>query len=150
MYLNDLDKYHNCNEYKLLMQLLEQQLNEDCISRQAASEFLESHAKDFKEPIIRMTLKAGASLLKNPDYVPSVTTPTTKWIPVSERMPKQNEYVGNVDKYYLIQDEFGDMQVAAYTNRGWVPIHTIGAFEYDVVAWQPLPKPYEVGKECEE
>lgn len=39
MYLNDLDKYHNCNEYKLLMQLLEQQLNEDCISRQAASEF---------------------------------------------------------------------------------------------------------------
>jgi hypothetical protein len=71
----------------------------------------------------------------------------TRWIPVSESMPKQNEHVGNVDKHYLIQDEFGDMQVAAYTNRGWIPIHTIGAFEYDVVAWQPLPMSYEEEKE---
>jgi len=39
MYLNDLSKYHNCNEYKLLMQLLEQQPNEDAISRQAMLEY---------------------------------------------------------------------------------------------------------------
>ncbi len=33
MYLDDLDKTHGCNEYKLLMRLLEQQLCEDCVSR---------------------------------------------------------------------------------------------------------------------
>lgn len=33
MYLNDLDRTHDCNEYKLLMQLLEQQPCEDCVSR---------------------------------------------------------------------------------------------------------------------
>ncbi len=42
------------------------------------------------------------------------------------------------------------MQVATYTNRGWIPIHTIETIEYDVVAWMPLPKVYKVEKESEE
>lgn len=141
MYLNDLDKYHNCNEYKLLMQLLEQQLNEDCISRQAASEFLESHAKDFKEPIIRMALKAGASLLKNPDYVPSVTTPTQKWIPVSERLPKE---IGS----YLVTIDYGNCGTA--TSMVWYHGKSFGwdfRVEGDVIAWQPLPIPYKAESE---
>ena len=33
VYLKDLDKYHTCNEYKLLMQLLEQEPCEDAVSR---------------------------------------------------------------------------------------------------------------------
>ena len=33
MYLDDLDKTHDCNEYKLLMGLLEQQPSEDCEER---------------------------------------------------------------------------------------------------------------------
>jgi len=71
-----------------------------------------------------------------------------KWIPVSERLPKQNEYVGDVCKYYLIQDEFGDMHVATYTNIGWIPINTIYALGDEVIAWMPLPKPYK--REVEE
>ena len=35
MYLDDLDSTHDCNEYKLLMGLLEQQPSDDCVSRQA-------------------------------------------------------------------------------------------------------------------
>ena len=33
MYLEDLDKTHDCNEYKLLMQMLEQPTSDDCVSR---------------------------------------------------------------------------------------------------------------------
>ena len=35
MYLEDLDSTHTCNEYKLLMGLLEQPTSDDCVSRQA-------------------------------------------------------------------------------------------------------------------
>ena len=40
MYLNDLDKTHSCNEYKLLMEMLEAQPSEDCISRQAVLDII--------------------------------------------------------------------------------------------------------------
>ncbi len=71
----------------------------------------------------------------------------TIWIPVSERLPRQNEFIGNVCKYYLVQNEFGDMLVATYTNRGWIPINTMQALEYEVVAWKPLPIPYKKEEE---
>ena len=39
------------------------------------------------------------------------------WIPCDEKLPKPNELVDNVRKYYLIQDEYGDMCVARYTKK---------------------------------
>lgn len=39
-YLNDLDITHDCNEYKLLMELLDREPCEDCVSRQQAIEFV--------------------------------------------------------------------------------------------------------------
>lgn len=66
----------------------------------------------------------------------------TGWIPVSERLPKKNEYVDDVCKYYLIQDEYGDMHVAHLSGRGWEHIESIRALGCDVVAWMPLPEPY--------
>lgn len=67
---------------------------------------------------------------------------TDGWIPCSERVPKENEYVDNVCKYYLIQDEYGDMHVAHLSGRGWETIESIKALGCDVIAWMPLPKPY--------
>lgn len=50
IYLEDLDKYHTCNEYKLLMGLLEQEPCDDAISRQAAIDAcLNGWNKDYKE-----------------------------------------------------------------------------------------------------
>ena len=71
------------------------------------------------------------------------------WIPDSEKLPKPNELVDNVRKYYLIQDEYGDMCVARYTKKGWHPIESL-FFLDDVVAWIPLPEPYKEGMENEE
>ena len=49
----------------------------------------------------------------------------TRWIPVSEKLPEENEYIGDVCKYYLIQDEYGDMHVAHLSNVGWIPMDSL-------------------------
>lgn len=74
----------------------------------------------------------------------------TRWIPCSERLPKENEYVGDVCKYYLIQDEYGDMYVAHFSSVGWIPINSLKAISDEVIAWQPSPQPYRVEKEDKE
>ena len=70
-----------------------------------------------------------------------------KWIPTSERLPKMNEFVGNVCKYYLIQDEYGDMHVAHFSKNGWTSIDGIREIRAEIVAWMELPLPYEAGSE---
>ena len=67
-----------------------------------------------------------------------------KWIPVSERLPKPNECVGNVCRYCLIQNEYGDMMVARWDGQGWEQMYQYGEYiEDEVVAWMPLPSPYK-------
>jgi len=41
LYLEDMDRNHTCNEYRLLMELLDREPCEDAISRQAAIDALE-------------------------------------------------------------------------------------------------------------
>ena len=67
----------------------------------------------------------------------------TRWIPCSERLPKENEYIGNVCKYYLIQDEYGDMHVAHLSNVGWIPMDSLKAIGDEIIAWRELPQPYK-------
>ena len=71
----------------------------------------------------------------------------TRWIPVSERLPKENEYIGNVCKYYLIQDEYGDMHVAHLSNVGWIPMDSLKAIGDEIIAWKELPQPYKAESE---
>lgn len=77
------------------------------------------------------------------------TLESQKWIPVSERLPKENEYIGNVCKYYLIQDEYGDMRVAHLSNVGWIPMHSLKAIGDEIIAWMPLPESYQGDKDGE-
>lgn len=74
----------------------------------------------------------------------------TRWIPCSERLPKENEYVGDVCKYYLIQDEYGDVYVAHLSSVGWIPINSLKAISDEVIAWKPSPQPYKAEKEDKE
>ena len=53
-------------------------------------------------------------------------------------------------KYYLIQDEYGDMHVASYLRNGWISIDSFYTLEDDVIAWMPLPERYKVETEEEE
>jgi len=77
------------------------------------------------------------------EHLPSVTQ-KSGWIPVSERLPKAGEYVGNVEKYYLVQNEYGDMLVARYTHSEyWEQIYQLKPVADEIVAWMPLPEPFE-------
>lgn len=68
----------------------------------------------------------------------------TRWIPCSERLPKENEYIDSVSKYYLVQNEYGDMLVARYAKRDyWEEIYHIGPMKDKIVAWMPLPEEYK-------
>lgn len=69
----------------------------------------------------------------------------TRWIPTSERLPKAGEYIedGDVAKYYLVQNEYGDMMVARYTHSEyWEQIYKLKPIEDEIVAWCELPEPY--------
>ena len=110
----------------IAIQALEQKPCEDSISREAVKE----------GSVMGMYHFLGI------DDLPSVTPKKDGWIPCNVRLPKQNEYIGNVCKYYLVQDEYGDMYVARCTKKGWNPIDSL-FFLDDVVAWRPLPKRYE-------
>ena len=67
----------------------------------------------------------------------------TQWIPTSERLPKAGEYVGDVVKYYLVQNEYGDMMVAKYTHSEyWEQIYQLNPIGDEIVAWRELPEPY--------
>lgn len=67
------------------------------------------------------------------------------WIPTSERLPKAGEYIGDGDvaKYYLVQNEYGDMMVARYTHSEyWEQIYQLKPIGDEIVAWRELPEPY--------
>jgi hypothetical protein len=74
-----------------------------------------------------------------------------RWISVSERLPKADEYVGNIAKYYLVQNEFGDMMVARYTHSEyWVQMYQLKPIANKIIAWCELPQPFKAESEEEE
>lgn len=72
----------------------------------------------------------------------------SKWVPVSERLPKAGEYIEDVAKYYLVQNEYGDMAVARYTHgEYWEQMYQLNPISDEIVAWMPLPEPYKAESE---
>lgn len=59
MYLEDLDRTHDCNEYKLLMGLLEQQPSDDCVSRKDVLEMFGYETAIYELPPVTPTRKVG-------------------------------------------------------------------------------------------
>jgi len=121
----------------IAIKALEQQPSDDCVSRKAVIDHINLH------PYV---VGNRSTLVLQIKTLPSVT-PKAEWIPVSERLPKENEYIGNVCKYYLIQDEYGDMYVAHLSNVGWIPMDSLKAIGNEIIAWKELPQPYKAESE---
>lgn len=100
--------------------------------------FTEDHTKQFREAY-ELAMKALRKTERK----------TGKWIPCSERLPEPNRHDAlNVDVYYLAQTEFGDMIVASYNEshegtKWWEQMYSYRIFDDEIVAWMPLPEPYE-------
>ena len=132
---------------KEAIKTLEQEPCEDAISKSDVFEILGnlmSIPYDFDRQINEKDVSESMDEIK---ALPSVILARKKeeWIPCSEKLPKPNELVDNVRKYYLIQDEYGDMYVARYTIGGWISIDSI--LQDNVVAWMPLPEPNKAESE---
>jgi hypothetical protein len=117
----------------MAIKALEQEPCEDAISRQSMLDYMKYlHDEMPEEEFIKA--------------LPSVT-PTQKWIPVSERLPK-------ITDFYLIQysrEICGDEITVAYysveekrsdPDYEWEFKPHCGEYK-EVIAWMPLPKAYE-------
>ena len=85
----------------------------------------------------------STNLCKDTDNLFEALEQDPRWIPVSERLPEPNENNGLIARYYLIQNEYEDMLVAKYDGIGWQQMYQHEYLEDDVIAWMPLPTPYE-------
>lgn len=74
------------------LKALEQEPCEDAVNRQAVCEFLENHAKTYDDVRVRIGLKAGSSLVANPDNVPSVT-------PAPKKCHNENKDYDDCDQF---------------------------------------------------
>lgn len=135
----------NEKKCKEIIKALEQETCDDAISRQAVIEMAydlsEIDGEHFTEP--RMVVDVED--IQNATLV----TPAEKvreWIPVSERLPEENETV-------IVSTKYGVYPEAKYTKRyGWEWAYEAGCdywvgLKEIVTAWMPLPEPYKVESE---
>lgn len=132
------------NAVNIAIKALEQEPCNDTVSRKAVLNTLD---KRFDSIPVGQTTEI-LLLRKDLRELPPVTP--TGWITVIERMPKPNETEHMIAKYYLVQNEYGDMMVARWDGKGWKQMYQPNSYlEDDVIAWMPLPSLYEL-QESEE
>ncbi len=114
----------------------------DLISRQAAIRWVKTECNPYGNPTLEF--ESGKKVIEHLEKMP----PAPQWIPCSERLPEPNEKADHVWRYYLVQNEYGDMMVATYrgNRKGeswWEQMYVYRPTEDAIVAWMPLPEPYK-------
>lgn len=118
---------------ELAIKALEQEPCDDVVSREAAIKHLtKARMLGDSRPMTEIFAE-----------LPPVTQKSGVWIPVSERLPEDYKTViASVDRGYVYPE-------ARYSKEdGWEWAYEAGAnywpkIESDVIAWMPLPDPYE-------
>jgi hypothetical protein len=119
---------------KRILPTTKNDLGVDCISRQ-----------DVLSEIIRFSTEEGASvecqqLYCDVNNMPSVTPQEPRWIPTSERLPKEDgEYYATI---YDTDENYQYMDIAELEDGIWQYKDYV-----KVLAWMPLPKTYKAESE---
>lgn len=137
-----LDEFmYNGKSIREWMQII---TSEDCISRERVLEQINCWIGSGEYRYTNAT-EYSTKRIKS---LPSVT-PKPDWIPVSERLPKNDEDVlvcypqgGMEVAYYHIDDTYYPTQYADLNETGWFNENG-DALYFEPIAWMPLPKPYE-------
>ena len=115
------------------LKALEQEPCEDCVSRQAVLDCLKAtRLKKFD-----FILDARERIEK----LPSVTS-AQKWIPVSERLPKDSVDVLATDGQLIFIAWYEDKD-----RTGWYSVDKFYNPYTPILAWMPLPEPYTAESE---
>ena len=142
-----------CKDIAKLLE--EQEPCEDAISRQAVIYYVKAHIHEIitesgidKNEHTNRVLRA---IMNGVETMPSVN-PQTRWIPVSERLPEDNENVlmticrmdGRHNDY-----PFVSVGYIGWNQQSWWCAHDGDCAEnhVEVLAWMPLPEPYKVESE---
>lgn len=118
------------NAVKGLLSTTKNDLEVDCISRADVLKLIRdnwhSHSGDW-------AMQESIDAIR---VMPSVTPQEPRWIPVSERLPEKNVEV--------LATTIGDVVIIAemFSVNDWYECAT-NAKADEIVAWMPLPKPYE-------
>lgn len=96
------------------------------------------HGDDYRIEILEIEYECGKSSDR----------PKGKWIPVSERLPKEEDYrdcYGLPDGCILWQTDNGDIGFGWYyhSTECWSDLNDNLIKAGKVIAWQPLPEPYK-------
>ena len=127
-------------------------LGVDCISREATvkrlcnlAEYMNEHKENSGDPYIM----AALFIQDNKTEFPSVTPQEPRWIPTSERLPEEKDYSRCAENYdgavYWCTDK-GVIGMGWYyeDTKSWAWLDdTFPDHWGKVVAWMPLPTPYE-------
>lgn len=84
------------------------------------------------------------------EHMPSAE-PELKWIPVNERLPKNEQHVLCAVEWYP-DGETNIVSGCRYKDGVWETIIEAPLYDYwaeivDVLAWMPYPEPYRIGEE---
>lgn len=146
------------NACLMAVKALEQEPCEDCISLNELDKIITKAIDDSENQTECQTLRWVLDVMSE---LSSVTPQQTRWIPVSERLPEDEQ------ECLITSKGLGEfhIDIATYSTNlykvdkydfhtkkdvsGFYGIDTeYGYYEWsDVVAWMPLPQPYEGDKE---
>lgn len=98
MYLEEMGKDKDCNEYKLLMQMLDQPTSEDCVSRKAVLETIEDCSSDGLKGIF-CSYVDGERFKEYIERLPSITVKYGNCMDCKYNRSVYSRIIGYTDEY---------------------------------------------------